>query len=255
MVTEHGPLYDRIGSAYAATRKPDARHELAIHDALGDATSVVDVGAGTGSYEPFDRRVVAVEPSAVMIGQRPAGAAPVVRGVAEALPFDDGTFDAAMAILTVHHWTDPLAGVRELRRVARHRVVVFTADIDVWAETWIVRDYFPEIGELDRERFPRPGDLADALGGARIVPVPTPSDCSDGFTPAFWKRPHAYLDPTIRAGMSSFASLPATVIARGSRALERDLERGRWQERNAGLRDLDDLDVGHRLLVADVGPE
>jgi hypothetical protein len=196
--------------------------------------------------------VVAVEPSEVMISQRPEGAAQVVRARAEELPFGDGAFEAAMAILTVHHWEDPGTGLREMRRTAATRVVIFTADIDVWARMWLVRDYFPEIAELDRRRFPTPEVIAHSLGGGRIVPLPTPGDCTDGFTPAFWKRPEAYLDPSIRAGMSSFAAIDDRSVTSGLTRLARDLESGRWRAQHADLLDLDELDVGHRLVVAEV---
>ena len=255
IVRNMGPIavstYDRIGTGYAKTRRPDPSHQRAILRALGDARSVLNVGAGTGSYEPSDRTVVAVEPSEVMIAQRPTGAAPVVRARAEGLPFGDGAFDAALAILTVHHWDDPGRGLSEMRRIAATRVVIFTADIDVWARMWLVRDYFPEIAELDRRRFPPPEVIAHSLGGGRILSIPTPGDCTDGFTPAFWKRPEAYLDPGIRAGMSSFAVIDNRSVTRGLARLARDLESGQWRARNAALLDLDELDVGHRLVVAE----
>jgi SAM-dependent methyltransferase len=242
--------YDRIGTGYGRTRRPDPRHQRTILRALGDARSVVNVGAGTGSYEPLNRTVVAVEPSEVMIAQRPKGGAQVVRARAEELPFTDGAFDAGLAILTVHHWEDHVRGLREVRRVAASRVVIFTADIDVWAGMWLVRDYFPEIAELDRRRFPSPGTIARTLGGGRILPMPTPDDCTDGFTPAFWKRPQAYLDPSIRRGMSSFAAMDDRTVTLGLARLATDLESGRWRERNADLLDLDEFDAGHRLVVA-----
>lgn len=245
-------LYDTIGSGYTATRRPDGRHEATIRTALGDAWSVLDVGAGAGSYEPRDRRVVAVEPSAVMIAQRPDDAAPSaqVQAVAERLPFLDDAFDAAMAVLTVHHWEDPRAGLFEVRRVTRGRVVVVTADVDVWARCWLVRDYFPEIVELDRGRFASPELVADALGGGVVEPLLTPHDCTDGFTPAYWRRPEAYLDPRVRAGSSSFAQLGEAAVAEGLRRLERDVGSGAWSERNAELLDLEAFDAGHRLVIA-----
>lgn len=243
--------YDDIGIGYARTRRTDPRHSRAILDALGGARTVVNVGAGAGSYEPRDRSVIAVEPSSTMISQRPAGSAPVVQAGAEALPFADRSFDAGLAVLTVHHWRDPTAGLRELRRVARDRVVVFTADIEVWARMWLVRDYFPEIAELDRARFSKPEQVAEALGGGRVQPMPTPADCEDGFGPAFWKRPQAYLDPGVRAGISSFAALDDETTSRGLEALAQDLESGRWVERNAELLELAEYDAGHRLVIAE----
>jgi Methyltransferase domain len=207
---------------------------------------VVNVGAGTGSYEPADREVVAVEPSEAMIAQRPAGAAPVVRAHAEALPFADGSFDAAMAVLTDHHWGDRCAGLRELRRVAR-RAVVLTFDPAFTDAFWLVAEYLPGFHEL-------PGmtvdELAACLGGADIVPVPIPADCTDGFLGAFWRRPEAYLDPRVRAGISVFARVPPGEVDACVRALRADLESGAWRERHADLLGLDELDLGYRLLVS-----
>ena len=176
-------LYDRIGSTYTATRQEDPRIAQAIHAALSYARSVLNVGAGTGSYEPHDRDVVAVEPSAVMIAQRPPGAAPAVQARAEALPFPDSSFDAAMAILSDHHWDDRAAGLRELRRVARRRVVLFTWDPRFRNEFWLTRDYMP----ASRRLIPGMAlqDIARCLGGARILPVPVRWDCRDGFYHAF----------------------------------------------------------------------
>ncbi len=246
--------YDEIGVGYARTRRTDPRHLAAILEALGDARTVVNVGAGAGSYEPRDRRVVSVEPSWTMISQRPRGSAPVVQGSAQALPFAEDSFEAGLAVLTVHHWRDPVRGLAELRRVASGRVVVFTADIDVWSRMWLVRDYLPEIADVDRDRFLTPEAVADAIGGGRVSPLPTPADCEDGFGPAFWKRPHAYLDPGVRVGMSIFAALDERTVSRGLEALARDLESGRWVRRNAELLDLDAYDAGHRLVVAG-GPD
>jgi SAM-dependent methyltransferase len=246
-VTEAGAeLYDRIGRTYTATRREDPRLAAAIHAALGDARTVMNVGAGAGSYEPADRDVVSVEPSPAMIAQRPAGAAPVVRARAEALPFADGSFDAAMAVLSDHHWADRCAGLRELRRVAR-RAVVFTFDPAYTDAFWLVSEYLPGFREL-------PGmtveDLVACLGGAAVVPVPLPADCADGFLGAFWRRPEAYLDPRVRAGISVFARVPAAEVDACVRALRADLESGAWHERHAGLLALDELDLGYRLLVS-----
>jgi SAM-dependent methyltransferase len=243
-------LYDRIGTTYARTRRPDPRFEAAVWRALGGAASVVNVGAGAGAYEPPDRRVAAVEPSAVMIAQRPPGAAPALRARAEALPFADDAFDAAMAILTVHHWSDPARGLAECARVARDRVVILTWDPD-GPGFWLTRDYFPEIVDLDRGSFLSIGAVARALGGAAEVrPLPVPADCADGFLGAFWRRPEAYFAPAVRAGISAFARIPdpAPALAR----LRADLDSGAWAARNADLLARDELDIGYRLVVADV---
>lgn len=242
--------YDRIGTTYAGTRRPDPRIEAQIADALGDARSVVNVGAGVGSYEPRDRDVTAVEPSAVMIAQRPAAAAPAVQAVAERLPFADDAFDASLAVLTMHHWGDWRAGVAELRRVARKRAVMLTFDPGRIAGYWLVRDYLPEIATLDEARFPPLATVAEALGGADLRPVPIAADCSDGFLCAYWKRPEIYLDAGARANISSLAVLAPDVIEPAMARLGRDIDDGTWAERNAALLAGDAHDFGYRLLVA-----
>jgi SAM-dependent methyltransferase len=249
-VTRAGPpVYDRIGAGYTATRRPDPRIALAIDAALGDARTVVNVGAGAGAYEPRDRRLVAVEPSRAMIGQRPRGAAPCVQGAAERLPFRDRAVDACLAVLTLHHWTDPAAGLAELRRVARRRVVVLTWDPASWGGFWLTVEYFPEI--LDLPRFRSMAALERSLGPIRVVPVPIPHDCSDGFLGAFWRRPEAYLDPAVRRAMSGFAQLDPAIVARGIARLRDDLRSGRWQARHGALQARESLDLGYRLVVAE----
>ncbi len=243
--------YDRIGTTYSATRRPDPRIAGRILDSLGDATSVINVGAGTGSYEPTDRFVVGVEPSETMIRQRAQGSARVVRALAEALPFADGAFESALAVLTVHHWSDLTRGLGEMRRVARRRAVVLTWDQDVWESFWLIREYLPCIRDLDRPRAIPIRDLVSILGGARVVAVPIPHDCVDGMHGAFWRRPEAYLDPRVRAGISTYALMSAADRERGLRALAADLESGSWQERHGQFLELDALDLGYRLVVAE----
>jgi SAM-dependent methyltransferase len=245
--------YDTLGATYARTRRPDPRIAARIHAALGDGIAdVLDVGAGTGSYEPPET-VLAVEPSRIMLDQRPPGAAPGVQAVAERLPLRDDAVDAVMAVLTVHHWSDLEAGIRELRRVARRRVVVLTWDQDVFCERfWLVREYLPEAAAFDDTRAVPAGRLAALLGGARQETVPVPHDCTDGFAAAYWRRPHAYLDPRVRAGISLLAQTGEDVIAPGLARLADDLASGRWHTRHAGLLTLDAFDVGYRLLVADL---
>jgi SAM-dependent methyltransferase len=242
--------YDRIGGTYAATRRPDPRIAARLGAALGDARTVVNVGAGAGAYEPRDREVTAVEPSAVMLAQRPPGSAPAVQASAEALPFADRSFDAAMASFTMHHWRDWRAGIAELRRVARDRIVVLTFDADWIDGYWLVRDYLPAIADLDHGRFAPLADVAEALGGAEAIPVPIPHDCTDGFLCAAWRRPEAYLDPAYRANISPFAILGPDAVAEGIARLERDVADGTWATRNADLLALDEADFGYRLLVA-----
>jgi SAM-dependent methyltransferase len=242
-------LYDRIGTTYSATRSEDPRIAHAVHEALGEARTVLNVGAGSGSYEPHDREVVGIEPSAVMIAQRPPGAAPAVQARAEALPFPDSSFDAAMAILSDHHWDDRAAGLRELRRVARRQVVLLTWDPRFRDAFWLTRDYMP----ASRRLIPGMAieDIARCLGGARVVPVPVPWDCRDGFYHAFWRRPQAYLDERVRAGISVFARLDDDEKASALARLEADLRTGTWEMRNAELMQLAELDLGYRLLVAE----
>jgi DNA-binding transcriptional MerR regulator len=243
-------LYDAIGGAYSATRRTEPRIAASIWDALGDARTVLNVGAGTGSYEPPDRDVTAVEPSAVMRAQRPADAAPCVAAVAESLPFADRSFDAAMAVSTVHHWHDPVAGLREMRRVAR-RVVVLTFDA---SETvlrhrfWLTRDYLPEFADLFTGWAPLAA-MTDAIG-ARAVPVPVPWDCTDGLFEAYWRRPGAYLEDHVRRAVSTWTRVGPQAEQRAVRSLRDDLDSGQWAERNRDLADLDEADLGLRLLVA-----
>jgi SAM-dependent methyltransferase len=239
-------LYDAIGRTYTATRREDPRLAAAIHAALGDARTVLNVGAGAGAYEPRDRDVLAVEPSAVMRAQRPPGAAPAIAARAEALPLPDRACDAAMAVLSDHHWTDRLGGLRELRRVAT-RAVVFTYDEERLDDSWIVREYFPHLALAD----PLPlAALTEALGGAEARAVPIPHDCRDGFLHAWWRRPEAYLDPAVRAGISLFARSTPEQLAPGLAALEADLRSGAWHERHADLLAREACDLGYVLLVA-----
>jgi len=245
-----GQLYDTIGAAYTVTRRTEPRIAAKIWAALGDARTVLNVGAGTGSYEPPGRHLVAVEPSALMRAQRPAAAAPCVAAAAESLPFQDQSFDAAMAVSTVHHWQDPIAGLRELRRVAR-RVVVFTFDgTDTgWRRRfWLTRDYLPEAADL-LVGWPSLTEQARAIG-ARTEPVLIPWDCADGFLEAYWRRPEAYLDARVRRGVSVWARVGPEAEQRVVRSLRADLVSGRWAERNHDLVALDAADLGLRLLVA-----
>ena len=242
--------YDSIGRTYTATRATDPRIAATIERALGSARSVLNVGAGTGSYEPSTRQVVAVEPSEVMIGQRPRAAAPAVRARAEALPFADDEFDATMAVLSDHHWRDQRGGLAELRRVARERVVVFTWDRTTVEDLWLV-DYLPGFRRLATGGMDV-GEVAERLGGASVEPVPIPHDCEDGFLHAFWRRPEAYLDPRVRDGISVFARLDPGAVDEAMERLRADLESGAWARRNAAILELEELDVGYRLIRAEL---
>ena len=242
-------LYDTIGTHYAKYRRPDPRIAAAIIGAIGDARRVVNVGAGAGSYEPKDRDVIAVEPSETMIAQRARDAAPVVRASAMSLPFRDGEFDAAIALLTIHHWPDQRAGLLEMARVAR-RCVILTWEEPSASPSWLTRDYFPEILAYDRTVFPPAASYYDALlKNAVVRPVLIPYDCTDGFLEAYWRRPEMYFDPRARLAISSFARLAD--VESGLTALRRDLDDGTWARRNGALMKETELDAGYRLIVGE----
>lgn len=243
-------LYDRIGAGYSGPRHPDPRIEAMIAAQFEGAGSLVNVGAGAGSYEPADIPVIALELSSTMIKQRPKTAAPCVQGRAEALPFKDDSFDVATAFLTYHHWSDVFAGLAEMRRVARGRIIILTWDPDSADTLWISRDYLPENIEFDRAIFPPLAEIAGVLGPSTISPVPIPHDCTDGFLGAYWRRPHLYLDKRAQKGISTFRRLPKAVIERGMEALREDLATGAWDEKHGALLELESLDLGYRLIVA-----
>jgi SAM-dependent methyltransferase len=242
--------YVTIGRAYSRYRRADPRIAAPLHDALGTAGRVVDVGAGTGSYEPLDRSVVAVEPSAVMIGQRPTTTVPMVMAPAEALPFEDASFDAAMAVLTLHHWPDPASGLAEMRRVAR-RQVVLTFDPEVHNRFWLITDYFPAAAELEASRSMALGATTDLMGATTVEVVPVPHDCRDGFGWAYWRRPETYLNPDACACISMLAQLEPDQLDEGRARLASDLVSGAWTRRHGDLLDLENIDGGYRILVAE----
>ncbi|HEX8309499.1 MAG TPA: class I SAM-dependent methyltransferase [Allosphingosinicella sp.] len=237
--------YDRIGLDYSELRKPDPRIAARIDAALADSRTILNVGAGAGSYEPAGREVTALEPSIKMIRQRRIPAAAVVQGQAEELPFADRSFDASMAILTIHHWSDRAKGLAEMRRVTRGPIVLLTYDPS-FRGFWLF-DYLPELIALDEAQMPKLEDFERRLGPVDIAPVPIPHDCADGFLSAYWRRPTAYLDPRVRAAMSSFWALGdvSGALAR----LQADLDSGAWADRHGRLLALDELDCGYRLIV------
>ncbi|HEX5194299.1 MAG TPA: methyltransferase domain-containing protein [Solirubrobacteraceae bacterium] len=248
-----GTRYERIGHGYATNRREDPRINALIDAALGDARTVVNVGAGAGSYEPRDRHVIAIEPSDVMASQRPAELAPAIRATAGTLPLRDASVDAAMAILTVHHWDDEQErGVRELRRVARDTIVILTFDADVCARMWLVADYLPELAELDRRIFPPLDRLAEWLGcpNPRVDAVEVAADTPDWTFASFWAHPERVLDPHARASTSGFARMDPAIVQRAAARLAADLESGAWDARHGHLRALDAYDAGLRLVVA-----
>ena len=242
-------VYESIGVGYAAARRPDRRIEQAIHAALGDARTVVNVGAGTGNYEHGDRQVIAVEPAIEMLAQRPADAAPAVRAVAEALPFRDLAFDAALATLTLHHWSDVGAGLDELRQVAR-RQIIFLFEPAMNRQFWLW-DYFPQALTMASDaEAPGVADIRARLKVRSVTTVPVPADCTDGFAGANWRRPEAYLEASVREAISSIAQLPPEVAARGAERLASDLASGTWDTRYGALRALPEIDLGYRLVAA-----
>jgi SAM-dependent methyltransferase len=214
---------------------------------------VLNVGAGTGSYEPDDRWVLAVEPSATMRAQRPPGAAPAITARAEALPFDDDAVDASMACVTIHHWQPPEAGLAELRRVARHTVVVFTLDLDA-LPAW-QRHYLAEGLAIERSRFPSLERTAMALGGdVSVETIPTPADCTDGFFEAYWNRPEALLDPSVRASQSMWPLVGPQVEGRIVDRLREALDSGRWDAEFGHLRAQESFDGCLRLVISEEPP-
>jgi SAM-dependent methyltransferase len=241
--------YDAIGQRYSATRRTDPRIAAQLFAALGDARTILNVGAGTGNYEPDDRSVIALDPSLTMLKQRRAEAAPCVCGMAETLPFRDHAFDAALAILTVHHWGDMQRGIDELRRVS-DRQVVLTFEPSFTAELWLVCDYFPEVVDLPTERrLPDTETLRRWFGvPTTVAPVLIADDCIDGFAGCYWNRPEAYLDPHIQDGMSMFAHLDPAARRRGTEQLRADLASGRWDEKYGASRRQTEIDLGYRLL-------
>jgi SAM-dependent methyltransferase len=244
--TDYGP----VGAGYTRVRRTDPRIAALVHAALGDARAVVNVGAGAGSYEPTERHVLPVEPSAAMRAQRPAHLAPAIHGVAGQLPFDDDSVDAAMAMVTVHQWPDPVAGLREMRRVARGPVVVLTFDGDELGRLWLM-DYVPELQRAESARYPAIATITDALGpDTEVHPVPIPSDCVDGFTEAFYARPESFLDPEVRLAQSAWGFVDPGVAERAMAALAADLASGAWDERYGHLRTEPEFDGAVRLIVS-----
>jgi len=237
--------YDTIGINYSDLRKPDPRIAAMIEGALGDAETILNVGAGAGSYEPAGRRVTALEPSLEMIRQRRVPADSVLQGHAEDLPFADKSFDAAMAVLTIHHWTDKAMGLAEMRRVTRGPIVLLTYD-PAFRDYWLL-DYIPELATLDEAQMPRMSDYEAWLGPVEITPIPIPHDCTDGFLSAYWRRPAAYIDPRVRAAMSSFWKVGDVTEALAR--LERDLDSGEWTARYGDLLAVDERDCGYRLVT------
>jgi SAM-dependent methyltransferase len=251
LANDKGSSYDQVGRGYTATRRSDPRIAAQIDEALGDARTIVSVGAG--AYEPHDRVVLAVEPSQKMIAQRAPDSAPAIRGYAESLPLAPASVDAAMACMTLHNWADWRIGVQELRRVARKRVVIFTYDRSYARRFWLLRDYLPKLARLEYARFPAIDEQRVATGDdVELEPVPIPHDCEDSFLAAYWRRPRAYLDERVRAGISTFHLPGAERLLDGLELLAEDLQTGRWEERYHDLLEYEELDLGYRLLITEL---
>lgn len=246
-------FFEEIGAGYDAKRRSDPRIAEQIHDALGDAESVVNVGAGTGTYEPCDREVIPIEPSQLMISRRSPELATAIEGYAENLPLASDSVDAAIACMALHHWSDWRVGVQELRRVARRRVVIFTYDPTGSERFWLLRDYLPKLARLESRRFPKIGEQVAAIGEHVVVePVPIPHDCEDGLLAAYWRRPMAYLDEEVREAISTFRLPGAELLLGGLETLAEDLQNGRWEDLNQSILERESFDLGYRLLVTEL---
>jgi SAM-dependent methyltransferase len=243
--------YDARGAGYATQRRTDPRIEALVHEALGDAKTIVNVGAGAGSYEPLDRHVIPIEPSRAMRAQRPPHRLPAIDGVAEQLPLDDASVDAAMAMITVHQWADAARGLRELRRVARGPVVILTFDPDALERFWLA-DYVPELVAAERTRFPNIESMRGVLGGkSRVTVVPVPIDCVDGFTEAYYARPERFLEPAVRRSQSAWGFVAPDVADRRIAELSADLASGKWDQRYGEWRRRPSFEGSLRLVIAD----
>ena len=244
------PRYDSIGQNYSATRREDPFIRQQIHSALGEARTVVNVGAGAGSYEPTDRVVLAVEPSQTMTLQRGLNRLPAIRATAESLPFHDQSVDAAMTVLSLHHWDrHQKRGIQEMCRVARERVVIVTIDPRVSGSMWLMADYLPEVALLDHQVFPLPEEICAWLDCSTQVEVlPIHRDTPDWSLLSFWGHPERVLDPAARAATSGFARQPEEVVQRVVSAVRKDLAQGVWDKRYGPLRHREELDVGLRLI-------
>jgi SAM-dependent methyltransferase len=243
------PVYDRIGREYTTNRRADPRWEAIVAAQIGDARRIVNIGAGTGSYEPPGREVLAIEPSGVMLEQRSPNAAPAVRAVAADLPLTAGCADVVMAILTVHHWSDWECGLAELCRVAPRRIV-FAIDFEVHSQFWLLQEYLPEVLEHTLQCAPEAGVIAEAIGATTSIDMPVYRDLRDGVLGAYWCRPEQYLDHRVRANNSGTALAHPETTALGIARLEADLASGAWYERHSDLLERESIDMGYRLLVA-----
>ena len=241
------PIYDKIGVNYARQRQTDPRLLEQITTKLKGAKRILNIGAGAGSYEPPNMDLVALEPSSKMINQRAKDAYPVVQGSAENLPFDNNSFSHVMTILSMHHWINKPKAFKEINRVAKERFVAVSWNPEA-EPFWLTRDYFPEMYEADRAIFPKLNELNLYFGDVKMVPLSIPEDCIDGFLAAYWKRPEAYLNPTVRQSISTFSKLKS--VEKGLQKLKNDLDSGVWLERNKEILNSSSLDAGYVLITA-----
>lgn len=245
-------IYNTIGRQYSAKRKPDRRLADLILSPIADLETILNVGAGAGSYEPKGKTLVALDPSWEMISQRPNNAAPCVCGVVESLPFLNNSFEGAMVLLTLHHWHDLDRGLKELKRVISKRLVIHTWDPAAAEQYWLINNYLPEICALDSQRFLPMEELRAKFSSTRVIEVPIPFDCSDGFMGAYWRRPEAYFDEKVKKGISSFQQIPQFALEKGLSKLRADLDSGHWRKHYADIMEKEELDLGYRLIVAEV---
>ena len=242
--------YESHGAGYALQRRADPRIAARLHEALGDAATVINVGAGAGSYEPEDRYVVAVEPSPAMRAQRPPSRVPAIDSAAERLPFDDDCFDAAMATITVHQWSDKSRGLRELQRVTRGPIAILTFDPDALERFWLA-EYAPELISAEKKRYPEIAWLTSLLGGScEVHSIAVASDCTDGFTEAYFSRPERLLEDNVRRAQSAWGFVEPAAEQRAVTRLREDLASGAWDQRYGELREQPEFDGSLRLIVA-----
>jgi SAM-dependent methyltransferase len=242
-------IYDDIGINYSVTRCTDPKIAKQLYSELQGAARIVNIGAGTGSYEPENVELVAVEPSSKMISQRKIGSHSVEKAFAEKLPFENNSFTHAMTVLSMHHWENRELAFSEINRVVTEKFVAITWDSNS-APFWLTRDYFPEIYEMDKCIFPDLDELNEHFDEVKMSPLQIPSDCKDGFLAAFWKRPEAYLSSKVRQSISSFSKLKN--LSEGLQKLEDDLASGVWAKKNHAILNSSSLDVGYRVISAKV---
>jgi SAM-dependent methyltransferase len=243
--------YDKLGQKYSVKRQTEPAIFSYIVKALGDAATVLNVGAGTGSYEPTDRYVIAVEPSLVMRSQRESNNKnPAVIAFADNLPFDDNSFEASTAFVTVHHWSDIHKGLHELRRVTKNQVIIMTFDPEALDDFWNAI-YFPELIEAEKKRYPSIDFITTALGGTcEVQKIPIPFDCADGFQEAFYGRPEAFLDKQVRQSQSAWGFISPEVEEKYIKDFAEELASGEWDKKYGHYRTQPSFTCALRLIIS-----